>query len=320
MQAIPVLRLLKLNFPSSEIYWWIEAGLVPLLEGDPDLSGIFYFQRRGWGTWNYWNQMCRTLAEIRRKRFDWVLDLQSLARSAAFAWLSNPELIVGLQDFREGAPAWHDISVPRASYETHAVDWYLSVLRKLNVPVHQNFCWIPKRHQVAETVDRKWGVAGKRWIVLIPGARWLNKRWPTEHFSDLINQLLLRHADLHFAVLGGKEDMELGNRIAGSAKSPCLNLAGQTTLPETIEWLRFSEVVVTNDTGPMHIGAALGKKVVALFGPTNPARTGPYGQQDHALQHSLPCVPCMRDYCTYPDPLACLKRITPERIIERISV
>ncbi len=84
------------------------------------------------------------------------------------------------------------------------------------------------------------------------------------------------------------------------------------------EWLRLSELVITNDTGPMHIAAALRRPIVALFGPTDPAATGPYGQQDRALKVSgLPCAPCMKSRCSHDEPLACLRAISPILVSEQ---
>ncbi len=88
-----------------------------------------------------------------------------------------------------------------------------------------------------------------------------------------------------------------------------------------IEWVRLSGLIITNDTGPMHIAAALQKPVIALFGPTDPKGTGPYGQPQNVLQVSdLSCVPCMKDTCSYKTPLACLNGITPEMVAERARV
>lgn len=99
----------------------------------------------------------------------------------------------------------------------------------------------------------------------------------------------------------------------------CLNLAGSTDLHEMIEWLRLSDLVVTNDTGPMHIAAAMHRPVVALFGPTNPDLTGPYGQRQNVMQStSPPCIPCMKGTCNFSEPLACLRAITPHNVAERV--
>jgi ADP-heptose:LPS heptosyltransferase len=133
-----------------------------------------------------------------------------------------------------------------------------------------------------------------------------------EYFAELVRQLAGDYDDLHFAILGGVEDTVLGGRIASVAPKRCLDLTGRISLPELIEWTRLSELLVTNDTGPMHVAAALGKPVVALFGPTEPRRTGPYGQTDRTIRlTSLPCAPCLKRTCAYAKPFECLRGVSP---------
>jgi lipopolysaccharide heptosyltransferase II len=160
---------------------------------------------------------------------------------------------------------------------------------------------------------------GGAWVCLQPGARWLNKRWPVEHFVELVRLASKRNPDLNFAILGGPADAELGHTIAAACPSRCVDLTGKTSLPEMIEWLRISRCLVTNDTGPMHVAAALGKPVLGLFGPTEPRRTGPYRQLDHVTQLDLPCVPCMKSTCSWKEPLACLRGISPASILYKLE-
>lgn len=322
MHALPVLRLLKLHLPQSEIFWWLESGLVPLLEDDPDITGIFSFGRRSSTAPSGWSQVWEVVRDMRRERFDWAIDLQGLARSGLFTWLANAELSVGLDNpregAREGARLFYDRFASRCAPRTHAVDRYLAVLPLLGVPVHQNFQWLPERPKVAAAVREKWNPARGRLISLLPGARWDNKRWPVENFADLVRRLSAAEPDVQFAILGGKADGDLAKAIAEASPSRCLNLAGQTSLTEMIEWLRLSDLVITNDTGPMHIAAALRKPIVAIFGPTDPDGTGPYGQRNNVLQNTeLPCVPCMKGTCFYREPLACLRSLTPAMICAR---
>ena len=319
VQALPVLRLLKQHYPSSEIFWWIESGSAELLEEDPDLSGIFRFDRERWATPWHWGDIWKAIREMRQHRFDLIIDLQALARSGAMGWLANGRFFVGMHDARELAHGYYDISVPRPSPQTHAVDWYLEVPRAMGVPVHQNFEWLPKREAVAREVDALWPLNGQPTVALLPGARWENKRWPVQHFQRLIAECHARDRDLRFAILGGKSDSELAAAIASVATEICVDFTGRTSLLQMVEVLRRCRVVVTNDTGPMHVAAALRKPVVGIFGPTNPARTGPYGQLNHTLQrHDLPCVPCMKDYCSFREPLACLRGILPERVADNV--
>lgn len=314
IQALPVLRLLKRRFPDSEIHWWIDSNLAPLLEGDPDLAGIVPFTRRGWGRPQNWLGLGRDLRWARGRHFDWVIDLQCLARSGAVAWLARGDLTIGLDEPREGARGFYDICVRRASYHTHAVDWYLEVLRQLNVPVDWNFDWLPARPPIAAQIRQKWPSEGVRWIALNPGARWENKRWPAENFAELMRLTAAQHHDCRFVILGGNGDRHLGAAIAKTGPGQCLDLTGQTSLPEMIEWIRRCDVVVSNDTGPMHAAAAMRRPVVAILGPTEPRRTGPYGQLANVLQSPLPCVPCMKSYCTWQKPLECLYGITPTMV------
>ncbi len=319
VQALPVLRLLKQHYSQSEIYWWIEVRSASLLEGDPDLAGIFRFDRERWATPWHWHDIWHSIRDLRKQRFDLILDLQALARSATVGWLAAGGSLVGLHDWRELAAGYYDISVPRPSRETHAADWYLEVVRAIGVPVHHDFDWMPRRENIAAEIEARWHLKDAPTIALLPGARWENKRWPAQHFAELVRLLRLRQPALRFAILGGASDSKLAQTIVTAAPDACRDLTGRTSLPEMVEVIRKCDAVVTNDTGPMHVAAALRKPVIALFGPTHPARTGPYGQVSHALQRQdLLCVPCMKDICTYREPMACLHGISPAAVAEEV--
>lgn len=316
IHALPVLRLLKRHWPESRIHWWLDASLTALLEKDPDLAGLFRFERKRWAAPHRWPEIAASLAAMRRQRFDLAIDLQGLARSGMFAWLANAGLTVGLDNLREGlregARAMYDLTPPSAPPQAHAVDRYLAVLPLLGVPVHWNFDWLPVRPEAARSVTEKWAPEGEaRWVILLPGGRWNNKRWPAAHFAAVVKELQ-EIPDLRFVVLGSQGERALGETIAAAAPGRVLNLAGLTTLDEMIEWIRRSRLTISNDTGPMHVAAALKRPILAVFGPTNPWNTGPYGQLDNVLQDTrLPCVPCLKSRCAYSDPLACLHAITP---------
>ena len=316
IHALPVLRLLKQHFRRSEIFWWIDSSLAPLIEGDPDLTGIVRFERKRWGKPQHWPEMLRSIYWLRAQNFDLVIDLQCLARSAAFAWLANGKQLVGLDEIREGARGFYDHAAPRASFHTHAVDWYLSVLPPLGVPVHKNFVWLPERTDVAAEIKRKWPLNGSKLIALQPGARWLNKRWPVQNFAKVVHRLTQKFPDVCFAALGGKDDAPLGEVIAQSAPEKVLNLCGKTSLPEMVEWVRRCDLLITNDTGPMHVAAAMNKPLVALFGPTEPRRTGPYGQLENVVRLDLPCSPCLSSRCAIEETDKCLRSLSPAVVLE----
>lgn len=326
VQALPVLRLLKRHFNDAEIFWWIDSNLAPLLEGDPDLTGIVRFERRRWAAPRHWPEMLRSVQWMRAQHFDLVIDLQSLLRSGAFAWLANGKLLIGLDDSREGARGFYDIAIRRKNFHTHAVDWYLAVLPQLGVPVHDHFQWLPERPHIAAEVRDKWltenskfKIQNSKLILLQPGARWPNKRWPAEFFAELVRLLTRQLADARFVILGGEDDNPLGEIIGRIEPERCLNLCGRTALPEMVEWIRLCDLMVTNDTGPMHVAAALGKPLVALFGPTEPRRTGPYGRLPDVLRLDLPCSPCFKPRCAWVNPNECLKALAPAAVFEFAS-
>lgn len=319
IHALPVLRLLKAHRPEAEVCWWIEAGLRPLLADDPDLAHVFPFHRDRWAAPGHWGEIARVIRGMRARSFDVAIDLQGLARSALFTWAAGAALKIGFDNApegsREGARAAYDLVPPPLPPGSHAVDRCLSVLPLLGVPVHRNFVWLPERPRVAAQLRDRWPVAGARWITLLPGARWDNKRWPVGHFQELTRLLLAALPDVKISILGGKVDAPLGAAIASIQPERCLDLCGRTSLPEMVEWLRLSELVITNDTGPMHVAAALGRPVIALFGPTAPSRTGPYGAGHDVMQvKHLSCVPCLKSRCTHPEALACLHSLTPASV------
>jgi lipopolysaccharide heptosyltransferase II len=316
VHAIPVLRNLKLAYPSAEIYWWISAELSSLLESDPDLTGLFLFHRKKAESPFFWPSLAKEYRRMRRMGFTHVIDLQSLARSGITAWLANGEVTIGLDDPREGASTFYDIRVPRPSAHTHAVDWYLQVLRYFNIRPHFDFEWLPQRPAAVAKLQRE-GLQADR-IILNPGARWENKRWPAEYFRELIGLLSRRFPQTQLVLLGGKSDYQISEAIRNGNHST-LDLTGRTNLWEMIEVIRGARVMVTNDTGPMHIGAAVGTPLVPIFGPTEPMRTGPYGQIERTLQGKLPCIPCMKPHCTFSKPLECLRMIGPEQVARVVA-
>ena len=322
IHALPVLRLLKLHFRDAEIFWWIDSRFAGLIQGDPDLAGVVLFERKRWKSPLRWPEMFRSVQWMRAQQFDLVIDLQGLLRSAVFAWLARGKFLVGLDNRfeggREGANLFYDLAV-RTSDHLHAVERCLSVLPALGVSVDRKFQWMPQRPQVAADVKRKWpAVTDPKlcWIALQPGARWPTKCWPTQNFAALVQLFAQKYPNVRFAVLGSKEDKPRGDIIYRAAPERVLNLCAETSMPEMIEWLRLCDLMITNDTGPMHVAAALDIPLIALFGPTDPHSTGPYGQIENVMRIDLPCSPCFKHHCTWRNPMECLNAMTPEMVFQ----
>jgi len=217
------------------------------------------------------------------------------------------------------------LGMPVAIGGAGVILWMRPVLPPLGVPMHKNFNWLPERQEISAEVKRKWlgdnskfKIQNSKLILLQPGARWENKRWPANYFAELVRSLAQTFQDARFAILGSGEDQPLGEIILSAAPERCLNLCGKTSLPEMIEWVRRCDLLVTNDTGPMHAAAALGKPLVALFGPTEPRRTGPYGQLENVLRLDLPCSPCLKATCHFEKPDECLRALSPALVLVKI--
>ena len=144
IQALPVLRLLKLHFRTRKF----SGGLIPRSRRCSKAIPIWpasSASSAGAGAHpQNWPEMFRSIRWLRAQKFDLVIDLQCLLRSGVFAWLANGKFLIGLDEAREGARGFYDVAVPRKSFHTHAVDWYLPVLPALGVPVHNNFHWLPR--------------------------------------------------------------------------------------------------------------------------------------------------------------------------------
>jgi lipopolysaccharide heptosyltransferase I len=320
VHALPVLRLLKKNLNHSKISWLVFEEYAGLLEHDPDLSNLIVIQRKNWLNPGAIIKFFNSFIKIQKIGFDWVIDLQGLFRSGIFAWLAKGDLTIGVENQREKASIFYDISVPRPSDHPHAVDWYLAVLKRLGIPNNLDFEWIPPNQIIFSKINDKWKISHYDWLTIIPGSKWLTKCWPPEYFSETIKILAHQYPNLKFALLGSKADSLLCAKISENLKNQCLNLAGKLSLSEMVECLRASKLVIANDTGPMHVAAALKRPIITIFGPTDPSRTGPYGYPpDATIVSNVPCRPCFSKTCNQPNFIGCLKAITPDQVITRAN-
>ena len=316
IHAIPVLRLIKQQRPDWEVHWWIAKHFSPVLEMDRDINALHYFDRNGWNSIKGVASGIKGVIRMRQEQFDVVIDLQGLARSALHGWAVRGGYTLGLDQKREGAVVQYDEVIERPDCQAHAVDWCREVLPRLGLKADAGFEWLPERTWLSENLKVQGFESDYRWIGLCPGARWRSKRWPLESFVDLVRKM--NSSDVRFAVIGGMEDRAMGERLG--CENRVLDLTGRTTIPEMVEWLRVCSVVITNDTGPMHIAAAVNTPVVALFGPTNPQLTGPYRARGSVLRHQhLPCVPCFQRICPLPEERECLRAVSPEEVIAAID-
>jgi lipopolysaccharide heptosyltransferase II len=259
---------------------------------------------------------------IRARRFDLVIDLQGLFRSAILAWLSGCPKRVGLATGREGSPLFYTERVSVPTVHMHAVDRYLLVAEALgaSMTTPPNFRF-REGEQDAERLRElllRQGLAQDRpWVAMNVSARWVTKRWPAEHFARTAD-LLTREGFGPVVFIGGPSERQDSAHVQSIMQTHAVDLTGETEVGLLPALLRQAVALVTNDSGPMHIAAAVGTPVVALFGPTDPVRTGPYGMGHAVLTHDLACRPCLKRRCHYTVPMACLSGVTPEQVIQAV--
>jgi ADP-heptose:LPS heptosyltransferase len=202
----------------------------------------------------------------------------------------------------------------------HAVDRYLLIAAALgartNGPPQFRFKVMDADMAVVRDLfQRKGGALDRPWVALNVSARWPTKRWPLERFGAALDQLYREGCD-SVVVIGSADDRPDVDRLRALTKSPFIDLTGAVPLGCLPALLSKAAAMITNDSGPMHVAAAFGVPVVALFGPTSAVRTGPYGGSHCVLAGRVPCSPCFSRICRHDPQMECLHLIKPADVVE----
>ena len=312
VHSLPFLNSIRSCFPNSEIHWVIAKGLEGLLDGNPMISRLIVVNKDVWKKISHAAdtvlEVKRLFKEIRKERYDLVIDLQGLLRSGLITMASAAPVRIGFTEAREGSRFFYTDKV-RGGKDLHAVDRYLKVAVALGCEADGAVFPFP-----LITGGDSWVKQFKRdlneYIVLVPGARWETKIWPAENFGKVASLLPVRSV-----VVGSGGDKGIAEKVVGSSRGRAVSVAGKTSLTELIEIMRGARLAISNDSGPMHIAAAFGVPVVAIFGPTSPERTGPYGSSHNIVRSGAACAPCFKKKCR---DLKCMKGVTPEEVGKRV--
>jgi lipopolysaccharide heptosyltransferase I len=311
VHSLPFLNSLHSCFPDATIDWVIARGLEGILEGHPMINRLVVINKDDWRRISRTVETMKELVDLGRVlkdgRYDLVIDLQGLLRSGLMTKATRAPMRVGFSEAREGSRFFYTQTV-RGGREVHAVDRYLKIAVALGCSATDVIFPLPEPARVPKQI-RDIRSELTDYIVIVPGARWETKIWPVERFGELAKLIPLRSI-----VIGSGADRRRAEEIVIRSGGRALSLAGKTTLPELVELMRTSRCVVTNDSGPMHIAAALDIPVVAIFGPTSPVKTGPYGKRHIILKSTRPCAPCYKKRC---DNVRCMQDITVDMVIEK---
>ncbi|MEJ2744958.1 MAG: glycosyltransferase family 9 protein [bacterium] len=329
VQALPVAAHIRETWPGARISWLVNTQYKRLLEHNPCIDSMLLFQRHLWkaqrdlpSAVSSFTRLCRRLYAA---RFDAVLDLQGLFRSGFLTAVTGAPIRVGFANAREYAHLFYTRRVKVADPDMHAVERYLLAAEALGgkrgevrFPLgigDEEEAWAARLLVVGRS--RRGAVIG-----LSPTARWKTKRLPYDSAARIGDILASKGAEV--VIIGGLSGE--GEEIVRRMQKKALAVDRITDPLRMAALLKRLDVVVTTDSGPMHLAAALGVPVVALFGPTNPSRTGPFpkgipsgwgGAGHRVICAGVDCRPCYRRDCDrVPD---CMSTFRPEAICEAVK-
>ncbi len=310
VHSLPFLNAIKSFFSGAEIHWIVARGFEGLLEGHPMIDKLWIINKDDWKKLEYVKkttyEIWILLKKLKSERFDIVIDLQGLLRSGLLTALTGSRVRIGFDEAREGSKFFYTDKV-RGGKEIHAVDRYLKIAQWLGCNTGEVIFPFP----LYKSSTFK-SLMSEDYAVFVPGARWKTKKWPAENFGKLASRM-----NGKIIVVGSKDDTNIADEIVACSHGNAVSFAGKTSLKELIEIMRGAQFVVSNDSGPMHIAAALGIPVFAIFGPTDPKKTGPYGKGHIIIQAELSCIPCFRRKCSY---MKCMELISVDKVFEAIKL
>lgn len=322
IHTLPSLTALRKLYPEAHITWVVEEAAAGLVKNHPLLNAVLISRRKSWIKYLRKGEFSRPLQEMRaflrklRKRpYDLVIDFHGLLKSAVIVLLSGGKRKLGYNSLQELSGLFYNEKIPE-DMNKHAVDRYLDFPRFLGAKIAKAQFILPSDNSAQARIQsllEKYHLENKKFIAVNPVAYWETKLWDDEKFAGLADLIKTK---LNMEVVFTGSEKESIEKITTRMQAKAVNLAGETTLPELAYLYQKALLLVTTDSGPMHLAAAVGTPVVALFGPTDPQRTGPYGDGHIIIRSDLPCSPCLRKECPTTK---CMQDILPEQVLAAIK-
>ncbi len=318
--TMPTLVALRRGFPDAHIAWLVDHRFREILEGHECLDEVIPIRRHSA------RKLLPLIAEVRRvkkllraRQFDMALDVQGLLKSSLLCYLSGAPRRLGFDDDRrELCRAWINERCP-ADRDRHAVDRYLLMAEYLGCPTEPVEFRLPiaeaSRRWVEEFIEGSAIASDRPLVAFNVGATSPHKQWPPEHFARLA-QLVYNKLEATVLLIGDSADQTAAESVKQQTTVPVVDAVGRTTLPQLPALIARCDVIVTGDTGPMHIAVAVGTPVVALIGPTLPHRTGPWGDNNIVLWSKPECACLNRPACRH---YRCMYEISPESACDAVQ-
>jgi predicted lipopolysaccharide heptosyltransferase III len=311
--ATPVMTQLRRAFPEARITMLVNRGTEDMVAGNRDLNDVLILEKEGIAA-----QAAFCLA-LRRKGFDCVIDLTDGDRSAFLTWMTKAPVRIGFnQEHRWRGRAYTSIAVPQLN-DVHRIERNLSSLRAIGIVPEPGMPVLelsPDDEEAGERILAQWRRDDESFpfVMFQPGARYWFKAWPAERFVELANRLCAA-TDCRILIGGSPQERELAAAIVSKADPRVISLAGQLPVRHYAAVLKRCALYIGNDAGPMHMAAALGTPVLALFGPSNPAEWGPRGSRVWTIYKGLDCRQCFHPTCERGE-MSCMKQISVEEVFQ----
>ena len=315
VQTLPLLSVLKDCYPEAEISWVINKGFANLLEDHPLIDKLMIFDRRG--TWASWGGL---LKQLRSHRVDLVLDLQGLLRTGVMTLATGAKTRIGLETAREGSHLTVNGTIPETTRDVpaHARNWRLAEFLGYAESTKETQIFISQEDQV--WADESLSTLQQPVLTISPGAQWITKRWPIEKYAEVAARAVQKY-QMGVCLIGGLNERELCDPLELRLRElvpdlSLVNLAGQTTLKQLSAILQRTDLMLTNDSGPMHLGAGLGTPVVGVFLCTDSIRSGPPGTQHSLVSTTVECRASYKKQCpcTGDAHMACMQELDVARV------
>lgn len=309
--TLPALNVLRRAYPAAHITWIVEEAAFPIIQGHTALDRIILSKRKTWikdffdprKRTRALKEACTFFKDIRDTRYDMVIDFHQLMKSGILVLLARADRKIGFDRgmaHMEESQIFLTEKIAPVSMEIHALKRNLMLLDAIGIPL-KNI-----EYRISITRDDKKNALSlvqdsgikDRFVVLNPIAKWDTKLWQDNKWARLAD-CLIREYDIPVIFTGGPDDYSLVETILDMMEEKAGNLAGRTSLKSLAALYGMAKMVITTDTGPMHLAAAIETPVIALFGPTAPWRTGPFGSVHQVIRKQIPCSPCFKRRCPY---------------------
>ncbi|NOX25946.1 MAG: lipopolysaccharide heptosyltransferase II [Deltaproteobacteria bacterium] len=309
IMTTPAIRTIRQNFPKAEISVLVHPWVADVFSASPHIDRVINYYKKT--SHRGLPGMRRLALELRAEHFDLAILLQNAFEAALLTYMAGIPLRAGYSRDCRGLLLTHAASLPRQRRTIHQVHYYQELLVDLGLTAGPDELFLTVHNQARERAAKLLNGASGPIVGLNPGASYgPAKRWPVEKYAQLAGQLVNK-LDARIIVFGTEADQQ----AAGVIKHGCghvIDLTGKTSLAEAMALIDLCAVFVTNDSGLMHVAAALQTPLVAVFGSTNPLTTGPYSDNAVVIRHPMPCSPCMKTDCR--GDFACMENIGPDEV------